>query len=169
MKLRNLFFVFAALMAGGGLANAQTEEVTVVEVEEPVEAPNFTLKDLDGKDVSLSDYRGKWVILDFWGSWCPWCIKGFPELKEAYAKYGDELVVIGIDCRESEEKWREGVKEYELPWVNVYNPENSNLTNEYNIQGYPTKFIIDPDGFIANMTIGHDPSFFVALESLLGR
>ncbi|MDE6296743.1 MAG: redoxin domain-containing protein, partial [Muribaculaceae bacterium] len=49
-----------------------------------IEAANFTLPDLDGKKVSLSDFRGKWVVLDFWGSWCGWCIKGFPALKEAY-------------------------------------------------------------------------------------
>lgn len=132
-----------------------------------IKAPDFTLKDLEGKDVSLSDYRGKWVVLDFWGSWCPWCIKGFPELKEAYAAYGDKLVIIGIDCRESEEAWRTGVKEYELPWVNVYNPDDSNLTEEYDIQGYPTKFIVNPEGYIKNVTIGHDPVFFDALKILL--
>ena len=134
-----------------------------------VDAPAFTLKDLDGKDVSLSDFKGKWVILDFWGSWCPWCIKGFPELKEAYNKYGDELVIIGIDCRESEDDWKAGVAKYELPWVNLYNPENSQLTEEYNVPGYPTKVIIDPQGKIKNITIGHDPDFYEALTNLMGK
>ena len=134
-----------------------------------VEAPNFTLKDLEGKDVSLSDFRGKWVILDFWGSWCPWCIKGFPELKEAYQKYGDELVIIGVDCRESEEDWRAGVEKYQLPWVNVYNPKDSKLTTEYAVPGYPTKAIINPQGIIKNITVGHDPAFFEALTNLMGK
>ncbi len=52
-----------------------------------IEAPAFTLKNPEGKDVSLSDFRGKWVIIDFWGTWCPWCIKGFPALNEAYKRY----------------------------------------------------------------------------------
>lgn len=78
-------------------------------------APEFTLKNLEGKDVSLSEFKGKWVILDFWGSWCIWCIKGFPELKDAYAKYKDRLEVIGLDCNESEEAWKAGVEKYELP------------------------------------------------------
>ncbi|MDE6339505.1 MAG: TlpA family protein disulfide reductase, partial [Muribaculaceae bacterium] len=51
-----------------------------------ISAPDFTLPDLGGKNVSLADFRGKWVVLDFWGSWCGWCIKGFPALKDAYNK-----------------------------------------------------------------------------------
>lgn len=130
-------------------------------------APEFTLKNLDNREVSLKDFRGKWVILDFWGSWCPWCIKGFPELKEAYQKYSGKLEIIGIDCRESEEDWKAGVKKYELPWVNLYNPEDSKLTEEYAVPGYPTKVIIDPQGYIKNITIGHNPEFFNILSKLI--
>ena len=132
-------------------------------------APNFTLEDINGKQVSLSDFKGKWVILDFWGSWCGWCIKGFPELKEAYAKYKDRLEVIGVDCRESKEAWLAGVKKYELPWVNVYNPEDSNLISEWGIQGFPTKAIVGPNGMIRNITTGHDPNFFVELDKLMAE
>lgn len=130
-------------------------------------APEFTLKNLEGENVSLSDFRGKWVILDFWGSWCPWCIKGFPELKEAYQKYSGKLEIIGIDCRESEAEWRAGVEKYELPWVNLYNPEGSDLLKEYGVQGFPTKAIINPEGKIANITVGHDPAFFEVLSNLI--
>ncbi|MDE6811335.1 MAG: TlpA family protein disulfide reductase, partial [Muribaculaceae bacterium] len=59
-----------------------------------ITAPDFTLPDMAGKKVSLSDFRGKWVVLDFWGSWCGWCVKGFPALKKAYKEYGDRIVVI---------------------------------------------------------------------------
>lgn len=134
-----------------------------------VDAPAFTLKDLNGKDVSLSDFKGKWVILDFWGAWCPWCIKGFPELKEAYAKYKDELEIIGIDCNEGEAEWRAGVEKYELPWVNVYNPKETTLLDDYAVSGFPTKAIINPEGKIANITVGHNPEFFVKLTELMGK
>lgn len=134
-----------------------------------VEAPNFTLKNLEGKDVSLSDFKGKWVILDFWGTWCPWCIKGFPELKEAYQKYAGELEIIGIDCRDTEDEWRAGVKKYELPWVNVYNPASSSVLADYAVQGFPTKAIIGPDGKIKNITVGHRPEFFTVLAELLAK
>ena len=134
-----------------------------------VKAPNFTLKDLEGKDVSLSDFRGKWVILDFWGSWCPWCIKGFPELKEAYEKYAGTLEIIGIDCKEGVDEWKSGVEKYSLPWVNVYNPEGTDILTEYGVQGFPTKAIIDPEGRIRNITVGHNPEFYTALTELMGK
>lgn len=134
-----------------------------------VDAPNFTLEDLNGKMVSLSDFKGKWVILDFWGSWCPWCIKGFPELKEAYEKYKGELEIIGVDCREDQEKWKAGVAKYELPWVNVYNPETTTVLDDYAVSGFPTKAIINPEGKIANITVGHDPAFFDKLKELMGK
>lgn len=134
-----------------------------------VVAPDFTLDNTEGKKVSLSDFKGKWVILDFWGSWCVWCVRGFPELKDAYAKYKDVLEVIGIDCKESKEAWLAGVRKYELPWVNVYCPDGNPLFEQYGIQGFPTKAIIDPEGKIRNITVGHDPEFFTKLAELIGK
>lgn len=131
------------------------------------EAPGFTLPDLAGKKVSLSDFRGKWVVLDFWGSWCGWCVKGFPALKEAYKKYGDKIVVIGIDCNESEADWREGVKKHDLPWINVYNGLDQTLYEAYGIKGFPTKAIINPEGRLVDLTVGEDPSFFTRLADFV--
>lgn len=130
-----------------------------------ITAPDFTLPDLDGKRVSLSDFRGKWVVLDFWGSWCGWCIKGFPALKEAYSKYGDKIVVIGIDCNESEEDWRAGVKKHQMPWLQLYNGNDRKIYEAYNIEGFPTKAIINPEGKLVDLTTGEDPSFFDRLAS----
>lgn len=136
-----------------------------------VEAPAFTLPDLNGKEVSLSDFRGKWVILDFWGSWCGWCIKGFPELKSAYEKYKPELEVIGIDCQETPERWRAGVEKHQLPWVHVYlsKEKQDALLSAYGVQGFPTKIIVNPEGKIMNITSGEDPSFYETLAKLMGK
>lgn len=137
-----------------------------------VDAPAFTLNNLEGKPVSLSDFRGKWVVLDFWGVWCPWCIKGFPALKEAYAKYKDKgLEVIGVDNRDTLEKWKAGVEKYQLPWVNVYNPGNdeSGVLAAYGVQGFPTKVIVNPEGKIVDITVGEDPEFFTKLDAFLNK
>lgn len=137
-------------------------------VEEHKLAPDFTLKDLAGKDVSLSSLRGKWVIIDFWGSWCRWCIKGIPDLKEAYKKYAGKLEVLGVDCNESEDAWRKGVERWELPWINVYNPDGPNSVTElYGVSGYPTKAIIDPEGRVADIIVGEDPAFYTKLAELI--
>lgn len=132
-------------------------------------APGFTLPDLEGKQVSLSDFRGKWVILDFWGSWCMWCIKGFPALKDAYKKYEGKLEVIGIDCNEPENAWRAGVEKFKLPWVNVYNGSSPTLLQQYGIQGFPTKAIINPDGKLVDVTVGEDPTFYNKLADFIGN
>lgn len=159
------------LCACGAKANDKAEAAEAVETETVTEvrqpAPDFTLEDINGKKMSLSDLRGKWVILDFWGSWCPWCIKGFPALKEAYKEYAGKVEVVGIDCGDTKDDWKEAVKKFELPWLQVYNPRESDLTSRYGIEGFPTKFIIDPQGNIANCTVGEDPAFFDALKVLV--
>ncbi|MCM1377749.1 MAG: TlpA family protein disulfide reductase [Clostridium sp.] len=134
-----------------------------------VDAPQFTLMGLDGKHVSLSEFKGKWVVLDFWGAWCKWCIKGFPELKKAYEAYKGKMEVIGIDNRDTPEQWREAVARFKLPWVNVYNPKETAdaLLEQYGVQGFPTKVIISPEGKIVNITVGEDPNFFTILSTLI--
>ena len=131
-------------------------------------APDFTLPDMSGKKVSIADFRGKWVVLDFWGSWCRWCIKGFPELKEAYAKYKAKgLEVIGIDCGDTDDAWKAAVKQYELPWIQLYNGDDKSLPEKYMVQGYPTKIIINPEGKVVNVTTGDDPKFYDILADLI--
>lgn len=130
-------------------------------------APDFALPDLQGNRVALSDFRGKWVVLDFWGSWCGWCIKGFPELKEAYAKYGGRLEIVGIDCNDRPEAWKKAVERYELPWVQLYNSKSDGVKELYGVQSFPTKVIIDPEGRIRKIRSGHVPEFFRDLERLM--
>lgn len=126
-------------------------------------APDFTLPNPEGKPVSLSEFRGKWVILDFWGSWCGWCIKGLPKLKEAYKEYAGKVEVIGIDCRESRDAWLAGIKKYELPWVNVYSGDSNAVLETYGVQAFPTKAIINPEGHLVDVTVGEDPVFYEKL------
>lgn len=130
-------------------------------------APAFTLNDINGKPLSLESLRGKYVVLDFWGSWCGWCIKGIPDMKKAYAKHKDKLEILGIDCRDTDAKWKAAVKKYEIPWLHVYNPKGSDLTERYTITGYPTKVIVDPKGDIVRTVIGEDPEFYTFLDELL--
>lgn len=132
-------------------------------------APDFTLPDTQGNEVSLSSLQGKWVVLDFWGSWCRWCIKGFPQMKESYAKLNKKVTYVGVACGDKEEDWKAAIAKHQLPWLNLWlNPEGGNpLLKTYGIQGFPTKLIIDPEGVIRNVTVGEDPEFFTILNSLV--
>ena len=142
------------------------KEIEGKTLEEGSEAPDFTLNDLNGKPLTLSSLRGKYLVLDFWGSWCGWCIKGFPEMKEYYAKYKDKMEILGVDCNDTEEKWKNAVAENELPWLHVFVPRDSELTTDYFISGYPTKIIIDPDGKVVKTIVGEDPQFYEILNEL---
>ena len=134
-------------------------------------APDFTLNDINGKPLALSSLRGKWVIIDFWGSWCKWCIKGIPDMKEYYTKYSGKLEILGVDCNDTVEKWKNAVKEYELPWVHVYwDKDDENGDNPlalYGVRGFPTKVIIDPKGNVAKVIVGEDPAFYEYLDQVL--
>lgn len=132
-------------------------------------APDFTLTDINGQKLSLSDFKGKYVLLDFWGSWCIWCIKGFPQMKEYYNKYKGKYEILGIDCNDTQEKWKEAVAKYELPWKHVYNDKDSKVLSDYAIQGFPTKILVGPDGKIVKTIVGEDPAFYTFLDETFGK
>ena len=136
-------------------------------------APNFILPDPEGNNVSLQSLRGKWVVLDFWGSWCPWCIKGFDTMKEYYEKYKDQCTFVGICCRDTQEDWLAAVEKYELPWTNLYSDPQAQPAQSvevmYAVPGYPTKIIISPEGEISKIVVGEDPAFYEALDILVGK
>lgn len=148
---------------------AQAEQEAEKKQAAGVMAPDFTLNDINGKPLSLSSLRGKYVVLDFWGSWCIWCIKGMPEMKKYYAKYQGKFEILGIDCNDPEAKWKEAVKKHELPWLHVYNPKNSKVLADYGIQGFPTKIIVGPDGKIVKTIVGEDPTFYTFLDETFGK
>ncbi len=147
-------------------AQKKAEEEAAKKQAAGVVAPDFTLNDINGKPLALSSLKGKYVILDFWGSWCGWCIKGFPEMKNYYNKYKGKFEILGIDCNDTEQKWKDAVKKNELPWLHVYNPRTSKVLADYGIQGFPTKIIVGPDGKIVKTIVGEDPAFYTLLDEL---
>lgn len=127
-------------------------------------APNFLLQNKDSETVQLKQFSGKWIILNFWSSWNPWFLKDLPALKEAADTYSEDLIIIGIDCNESKEEWLAALDKYQMPWINLYNPGNNTIVNDYAIYSYPAKIIIGPDGMIKYASIGDDPEFYEELE-----
>lgn len=132
---------------------------------------DFTLFDTEGNPFSLSSLRGKWVVLDFWATWCGPCLASMPHLKEYYQKYAGKFEVVGIVSQSEEATWVKMVKEMELPWINVINPQNStkekDLTNVYGIEGFPTYIILDKEGKIHKEYLGAQPDFYKELDTIL--
>jgi len=115
-------------------------------------APEFMLKDINGNDFSLSSLRGKYVVLDFWGSWCSGCLESFPEMKKYYAAHPEEFEIVGIAIVDKKEAWRKVVLEKRLPWINVF--DDDNIRDKYYVTVAPTYFLIDKEGII--LELGYD-------------
>ena len=135
-------------------------------IVEGAEAPDFTLNDLNGQPLTLSSLRGKYVVLDFWGSWCGSCIQDIPSMKKYYEKYKDRLEILGIDSHDKEEKWRAAVEKHEIPWLNVRSADDPDVSLLYAIYVFPTKIVIDPAGKIAKIVLGEGPAFYEYLDKL---
>lgn len=132
-------------------------------------APDFTLNDINGQPLTLSKMGNeKIIVLDFWGSWCTWCIKGFPDMKKYYEKYKDKLEIIGMDCSDTEAKWKKAVADNELPWKHVFVPKGSTVLTDYLISAFPTKVIIG-NGKVLSTVIGEDPKFYELLDTLFAE
>lgn len=138
------------------------------EIEEGKRASDFTLKDINGNDFNLASLfgKGKYIVVDFWGSWCSWCIKGFPKMKEYYNKYRDRLEIVGVACYDKEDKWKVSVAKNNVPWLHVFSPDG--ITEErYGVTGYPYKVLISPKGKVIKCFKGETDEFYETLDKEL--
>lgn len=134
-----------------------------------LKAPDFRLRDIKGEERTLADFKGKYVLLDFWGTWCGWCIKGIPQMKEYYEKYKNRMEIVGICCNDTEEKWRNGVSKHGLPWTNLYNGYDKEVTTHYAVSGFPTKVLIDPEGNLVQIFVGESEELYQKLDKLFAN
>jgi thiol-disulfide isomerase/thioredoxin len=126
-------------------------------------APDFVTYDLDGREVKVSDYRGKTVILDFWASWCGPCKAAFPHVQQLAANYADQgVVVLGSgtsDKREDFEKYvRENQDKYpDIVWTHDKAERGDDRASKalYGVMGIPTQFVIDPQGRVVEVVVGY--------------
>ena len=144
-------------------------------------APEFHLKDLKGKIVSLSDFKGKVVVLDFWATWCVPCYQSFPAMEKALNHFGPnkDVIFLFIDTRETVPGFQRIVKEKmekdQYDFHVVFDEAGpAGLQNKqylaYGMPGIPTKFIIDANAIIRYQLIGYNPkqSAVESAEELIG-
>ncbi len=127
-------------------------------------APDFTKPDLNGNPLTLSSLKGKYVLIDFWGSWCGPCRAGNPHLKSLYEKYKSKgFEIVGIANEKSEnldeckKSWQGAVEKDGLPWLHVmnnYDKNKSDLVASYAVSGFPTKLLLDKTGKIIYKEVG---------------
>lgn len=125
-------------------------------------APDFTLVRLDtGEETTLSALRGKPIILNFWATWCGPCRAEMPALQAAYERYGDDLLVVGVDQGEERAVVERFLDELEITFP-VLMDEDMRVGRDYRILGLPTTFFIDRQGIIRQVHAGQINSAMLA-------
>lgn len=146
-------------------------------------SPDFTKKDMNGQPFTLSSLKGKYVLVDFWGSWCGPCRSSHPHMKTVYEKYKPKgLEIVGVadekssDMAANENAWKKAIQSDGIPWVHVmnnYGKETNDLVQAYGVSGFPTKFLLDKEGKIVFKLIGAgeegDKELDAKLRELMGE
>jgi peroxiredoxin len=130
-------------------------------------APGITVTDQNGKNVSLSDFKGKYVLVDFWASWCKPCRAENPNLVSAFGKYsGKNFTILSVSLDTEKNKWLQAISEDKLSWTHVSDLKggDSKAAKDYGVIGIPASFLVDPKGNIINIGFHGD-----ALEKRLAE
>jgi thiol-disulfide isomerase/thioredoxin len=137
----------------------------------------FSQVGIDGIMVDFADLKNKVILIDFWGSWCVPCRLSHPSMKALYDKYksrGLEIVGIsnewltGRSLADQELVWKKAIKDDGIDWLHVlYNPEIRDIVKEYDINGYPTKYLVDQKGNYVLKLPGNSADLHKLLESKL--
>ena len=140
----------------------------------------FARKDKDGKEINIADYKGRVVLLDFWGSWCAPCRSTHPHLKELYARYKDkgfEIIAIADEKAKTLEAqrtaWLGAIEKDGITWVHILNNdgvEQQNIVKDYRVGEFPTKILLDKEGKILLRIAGSGgDDIDKALEKIYGQ
>ena len=160
LNYRSIILVFLLVICAGVIILLQTQKASFNSAGKPrfkkgALAPNFTLPDLDGKRISLTDYRGKVVFLNIWATWCAPCVTEMPSMEKLYQELQDEdfqILAVSID-EAGTDVVRPFMKKHRLSFTSLVDPEGT-IKNLYRTTGVPESFIIDKNGKIVEVIIG---------------
>jgi cytochrome c biogenesis protein CcmG/thiol:disulfide interchange protein DsbE len=134
--------------------------------KDPASTPDFTLKTLEGQEVTLSGLKGKVVLLDFWATWCGPCKESVPHLIQIYKNYrneGFELIGMSTDKAGDVEMVRRFVQSMDIPYPIILTPDE--VTRRYKITGLPTTILIDRNGKIREKIVGFNSAIGQQIHS----
>ncbi|TXC91777.1 redoxin domain-containing protein [Metabacillus litoralis] len=143
-------------LIGYAIYNTVIPSNAKVGVTEGNAAPDFELTTLDGEKMSLSDLKGKKVLINFWATWCPPCRSEMPDMQQIYDEYDDDVVIAAVNLTSSEssvDTVESFVNELSLTFP-ILLDEKGKVNNEYEVLSYPTSYFIDEEGIIKTKFVG---------------
>lgn len=123
----------------------------------------------DGKPVSIADYKGKYLLIDFWASWCGPCRASIPKVKEVYKKYKDKgFEVLSISIDKDEKAWRKAMLDEAMPWAQTLSPDMNKTMDQFLFSGIPTVYLVDREGKIVKSYTGYVPEVEEKIKEIFG-
>lgn len=147
--MQRIFLLLAVLALLLSACQAKLETAP----EQDALAPNFSLTDINGATVTLSDYRGKVILVNFWATWCPPCMLEMPSFQAVYERYAGDLVVIGVDIGDPHLEVVNFVNQNGLEFP-ITIDQGMRVNNLYRVRSYPTSFLVDREGVIQVVHMG---------------
>ncbi len=149
----SIFLLLCVFQFFGILTNSFANE-TLTAIKQHPAAAEFKLPDMDGEMVSLSDYKGKTVIINFWATWCPPCRDELPSMNRAWQKVKDKNIsMIAINVGEDEDTIFSFMGDYPIDFQ-VLLDQSGEVISQWPIKGLPTTFVVDPEGRLFYRAIG---------------
>jgi peroxiredoxin len=157
-----LFCMLAAIACSAGQELDQLSETRV--------APNFALEDMQGITHSLADYQDKVLVVNFWATWCPPCVKEMPSLQRAWEQLqGEDIAVLAINMGEQKEAVKRFIQQYPID-LPILLDKDFDMADAWSVSGLPTTYVVNPDGEIVFQAIGErewdDPDLLEEIRGL---
>jgi len=157
MQKKISILLIIALVIGAAsffyLQNNSEEAAAEVGTEIGMQAPDFTLRSINDQELSLSDYRGQKVFLNFWASWCPPCRQEMPDMQRLHENYGEEVVILAVNVGESKSTAANFMMQNDLNFT-VAMDQDKNTARNYLVRGIPTSYFLDQNGIIKEKVVG---------------
>lgn len=154
------------LMMLSSCMRPSSRQEAVVEIGQP--APKFKLLDLKGQEVSLDQFKGKVVMLDFWATWCGPCQMTMPVIEKLEKEYADTLVVLAINLQETKGEVAEYIQRQGIT-SRVLLDESGSVGAAYGTESIPMQFLIDKTGIVRHIQIGYSPRMASQLRAQIER